>query len=136
MPSIQPTHHGYAVNVKDHGVYDRAGDLPDHEAEAIYGMEQEDFWREAEALAHEHGFRTVYAEGHMGGWCVPQPQPSLYLDDELWVEEHFRPFEEDVLALLEDVRDRVAEAFREAARIHAAEPAEAAYWAARDVVTT
>jgi hypothetical protein len=75
----------------------------------------------------------------MGGWCVPDPQP--HADDmwehELaeWIAEKFRPFERDVLEAMDYWRDEFRAELAEAVRLAQAEPAEAAYWAARDVVT-
>jgi hypothetical protein len=140
MPeSRQPTHHGYAVNVKSHGRYDYSDALTWEEAEAVWSWEAERFWDEAEEIAREHGFRGVYSEGRMGGWCQPHPQPHT---GDMWPEEIarwerdvFRPFERDILALLAEAESDAAEALREAGRRAEAEPAERAYWEARDVIT-
>jgi hypothetical protein len=75
----------------------------------------------------------------MGGWCQPHPQPHT---GDMWPEEIarwerdvFRPFERDILALLAEAESDAAEALREAGRRAEAEPAERAYWEARDVIT-
>jgi hypothetical protein len=137
--SRQPTHHGYAVNVKSHGRYDYSDALSDTEAQAVWDREAESFWHDAELVAQEHGFRDVYSEGRMGGWCVPQPQPpteDMWPEDvEAWERDTFRPFERDILALLAEAESDAAEALREAGRLAEAEPAERAYWEARDVIT-
>jgi hypothetical protein len=137
--SRQPTHHGYAVNVKSHGRYDYSDALGDMEAQAVWDEVAERFWDDAELVAQEHGFRGVYSEGRMGGWCVPQPQP--HADDmwehelEAWVRDRFRPFERDILALLAEAEQDATDALAEAGRLAEAEPAERAHWAARDVQT-
>jgi hypothetical protein len=146
MPSSQPTHHGYAVNVKDHSQYDpRTSVLEEDELQAIYSARQEDFWELAQFVAQAHGFKGVYSEGRMGGWAVPHPQPSEdsvgpgieYVGANLavWEHERFRPFEREILSLMsaivEEFNDDVSEAIERAER----EPAERAYWAARDVET-
>jgi hypothetical protein len=143
--SRQPTHHGYAVNVKSHGRYDYSDALTWEEAEAVWSWEAERFWDEAEEIAREHGFRGVYSEGRSGGWCVPQPQPSPdsighgieYVPGSEWTAwlKRFRAFEADILALLAEAESDAAEALREAGRKAEAEPAERAYWEARDVIT-
>lgn len=135
----QPTHHGYAVNVKSNGRYDYSDALPDEEAWALWDEIAEDFWQAAETIASTHGFATVYSEGRMGGWCVPQPQP--HTDDmwehevSEWEAETFRPFERDIRELLSEYEEIAKEALREAGERAAAEPAERAYWEARDVET-
>jgi hypothetical protein len=136
--SRQPTHHGYAVNVKDRALYGDHSPLSDDDAQMIWERAAEGFWADAELLATEHGFQTVYGEGRMGGWCVPQPQPSGDADErELaeWMAERFRPFERDVLEAIGYWRDEFRAELAEAVRLAQAEPAEAAYWAARDVMT-
>lgn len=138
-PSTQPTHHGYAVNVKDHAMYDHLDrDLSDGEVEAIYNAHGEAFWEDAQDIAQRHGFNGVYSDGNMGGWAQPYPQPYDALDDDelaAWVKDKFRPFEADILACLDDRREAFIEDVNEANVRAVAEPAEAAYWAARDVVT-
>jgi hypothetical protein len=137
--SRQPTHHGYAVNVKSHGRYDYSGALSDAEAQAVWDAEAESFWAEAEEIAREHGFQTVYSEGRMSGWCVPHPQPhteDMWQGEiERWELETFRPFERDILALLAEAEQDAAAALAEAGRLAEAEPAERAHWEARDVET-
>jgi hypothetical protein len=137
--SRQPTHHGYAVNVKSHGRFDYSDALSDEEAQTVWDREAESFWAEAEEIAREHGFRDVYAEGRMGGWCVPQPQPHAedMWEEELaaWERDRFRPFERDILALLAEAESDAADALREAGRLAEAEPAERAHWEARDTIT-
>jgi hypothetical protein len=137
--SRQPTHHGYAVNVKSHGRFDYSDALSEADAQACFDYVAGGFWSTASAIARAHGFRTVYAEGRMGGWCVPDPQPRT--DDmwehelEAWEAETFRPFERDILAELEACETLLAQELAEAGRLAEAEPAERAYWEARDVIT-
>lgn len=108
MPSQQPTHHGYAVNVKDHGRYDSFDPLPEADVQELYDEFQQCFWDDAAFLAQEHGFKTVYSEGRMAGWCVPQPQPAT--DDmpesevEAWEREKFAPFAEAITDLVAQYR--------------------------------
>ena len=142
MSSEQPTHHGYAVNVKDRMLY---ADVPnrdalsDDDAQLIWEQHAEMFWADAQEVAHEHGFRDVFSEGRMGGWAVPSPQPAT--DDmwpeqvDAWVAERFRPFERDLLALLADARDEFRADLIDAAQRAADEPGERAHWEARDVET-
>jgi hypothetical protein len=137
MSSQQPTHHGYAVNVKDPAVY-IFGPLPEEDAQAIYERYREDFWADATAIARRHGFEGVWSEGRMGGWAVPHPQPHPEEDDQevfTWVQQSFRPYELALMDLMDDYRADVRAALEEAAQRAEAEPAEAAYWAARDTIT-
>jgi hypothetical protein len=138
--SSQPTHHGYAVNVKDDELYhdvDR-GTLSESEVQAIYDARAEDFWQLVQDVAHDHGFKGAYSEGRMSGWCQPCPQPSIdsvgprieYVpESELstWVESRFRPFERDCLALMAACREKFLSDLARAI--------ERAYWEARGVVT-
>jgi hypothetical protein len=136
--SRQPTHHGYAVNVKDHGRYAERAALTDEEAETIWHEYAERFWDDADSAARQAGFQGVYSEGRMGGWCKPHPQPDLYTDEEIerdWLRHVFRPFERIVIELLAETRAELDEALEEADRRAAAEPAERAHWEARDVQT-
>jgi hypothetical protein len=136
--SEQPTHHGYAVNVKDHGLYNvERGPLTDEQVEAIYQAYVADFWDAAHWVAQDHGFDRVYSEGRMGGWAVPDPQPPHYAEDgELdGFMERFRPLERALLALMEDFRHDFLEALADAVERAEREPAERAYWEARDTIT-
>lgn len=107
--STQPTHHGYAVNVKDHEKYTiEQGLMTDYEVERLYDAHVSAFWSEAEEIAHEHGFTHIYSEGRMGGYAKPFPQPQTggMVSDEAaeWLYERFRPFERDILGLMEEAR--------------------------------
>jgi hypothetical protein len=145
--SQQPTHHGYAVNVKDHSMYDAArGPLTDDQVAELYDSFAEGFWMLAQEAARDHGFREVFSEGRMGGWAVPVPQPSpdsvgpmieYVPESEMaeWVEKRFRPLERDLLALMADYRDEFLAELANAVERADAEPAERAYWEARDTVT-
>jgi hypothetical protein len=135
----QPTHHGYAVNVKDHGRYDiERGPLSDEEVQAIYEVHQERFWDFAHDEALDLGFTQLFYEGREGGWAVPHPQPhDEFSDEELaqWMGDRFRPLEDALVALMEDLRDDFLADLADAVKRAQAEPNEAAYWAACDVVT-
>jgi len=72
------SHHGPAINVKDHVAYPH--DLPEDEFMAIYQMIQESFWDRAEQIAKEHGYAGVWSEGRMGGWLVPYYSGRRALD--------------------------------------------------------
>jgi hypothetical protein len=140
MSTRQPTHHGYAVNVKDSQLY--TGDhapLSDDEAQRIYDGVAEDFWTLADAVARDHGFRGVWSEGRLGGWAQPYPQPDDdYMDEaELaeWLEHTFRPFEAALLELMADCRATFEADLADAVAAAKREPAERAYWEARDVET-
>lgn len=140
MSSQQPTHHGYAVNVKDHTLYGDHSPLSDTEAQQVYDAVAERFWHDADLIAHDHGFPNgVYAEGRMGGWCVPQPQPRTddMWDHEVaaWVAKKFRPFEAAIRDLLSVYRDEARTELAAAIDKAKREPAEAAHWAARDTIT-
>jgi hypothetical protein len=82
------SHHGPAVNVKDHTLY--SFDLPEDEAQAIYEDVQHDFWAQAEDIAKAHGYAGIYSEGRMGGWLVPYYTRSYarYSNLELYVADH------------------------------------------------
>lgn len=137
----QPTHHGFAVNVKDYSTYFdvNRGALSEDDVEAIYNDVLEAFWDLAQDIAREHGFRGVYSEGRMGGWAQPYPQPctdDMYESEiAAWVRNRFRPFERALLALVDDCRQaflvRLAFEVDRADR----EPVERAHWEARDVQT-
>lgn len=137
--SRQPTHHGYAINVKDDERYDYDDALSYEDAELVYGDIAYGFWQDAAEVARAHGFKDVYSEGRMGGWCVPQPQP--HTDDmweyeiTAWERDKFRPFERDILALFDEYQAEAREALRDAGERAKREPAERAYWEARDVET-
>jgi hypothetical protein len=140
MPSHQPTHHGFAVNVKDYSHYDlNRGPLSDDDVQTIYERTQEDFWTLVQDVGHEHGFREVYSDGRSSGYAVPQPQPMTddMWEHELaaWVEDKFRPFERDVLALMHGCIDEFTGDLAEAVAAAEREPVERAYWEARDVET-
>lgn len=138
--SRQPTHHGYAVNVKDDQIYTyEQGLLTYEQMERLYESHVVAFWDEAEEIAHKHGFTHIYSEGRMSGYVKPFPQPGTggMVSDESaeWLYEQFRPFELDILGLMEEARadflDELADARERADR----EPAERAYWEACDVMT-
>lgn len=136
----QPTHHGFAVNVKDHSRYDlNRGSLSDDDVQAIYDRAAEDFWLLVQDVGTEHGFTEVYSEGRMAGWAVPHPQPATddMYEDEIaaWVEDRFRPFERDVLALMHGCIDEFTEDLADAVESAEREPGERAHWEARDVET-
>jgi hypothetical protein len=139
--SEQPTHHGYAVNVKDRTLYGDVdtGPLTDDQVQAIYDNHAEDFWHLAGEVAREYGFRDIYSEGRMGGWAVPVPQPAT--DDmwpaelEAWVRDRFRPLERDLLELVAGVRADFLSDLADAVARAKAEPAERAEWEARGVQT-
>lgn len=148
MDDTYRTHHGYAVNVKDHHVYrgdfatrgsqaiDPDDVLTDAEIEEIYERCQRGFWDDAELLAQEFrferafwpqgggGYRTtfegVYAEGRMGGWCVPHPQPST---DDMYDHE-VAAFERDFAKLAVAIEHAV-EDWRETFYAEVAEAIEA-----------
>jgi hypothetical protein len=140
--SKQPTHHGYAVNVKDDSLYrdvDR-GSLSESEVQAIYDDRAEDFWELIQDVARYHGFAGAYSAGRSSGWCQPHPQPSIDSvgpESELsaWVESKFRPFERDCLALMAGCREEYLSDLARAVKSANREPIERAYWEARDVVT-
>lgn len=136
--SRQPTHHGYAVNVKDYGRYDvDHGPLTDEEVDSIYQCYVEDFWDAAREIAQSYGVENVYGEGRSSGWLTPQPQPKF--DDLVsaarWMRDIFRPLERDVLEVMEEIREEFLAELKDAVSRANAEPAERAYWEARDTVT-
>jgi hypothetical protein len=144
MTSDQPTHHGYAVDVKDRKLYwpdplSQYENVTQTEIDALYEQRQADFWEQAAEIAREHGFRDVYSEGRMGGYAVPQPQPAtddLYpYELDAWVSERFRPFERDILALLDACREEFEADVSERDSENAREAMEAAYWRDRGVMT-
>lgn len=138
--SIQPTHHGYAVNVKDHEWYTyKQGLMTDEQMERLYDAHVSAFWSETKQIAYEYGFSGgVYAEGRMGGYALPVPQPST--DDmwdhevEAWMRDRFRPFERDILGLMTEARADFLSELQDARERADAEPVERAYWEACDVV--
>lgn len=139
--SMQPTHHGYAVNVKDHERYTyEQGSMTDDEVERLYDAHVSMFWNEAGEIAREHGFTDLYSEGRMGGYALPVPQP-LYIANmwdhevEAWMRDQFRPFERDILGLMTEARADFLSELEDARERADAEPAERAYWEACDVVT-
>jgi hypothetical protein len=118
------THHGYAVNVKDHHAYahepataDAIELLGEDETQAIYEQHQEVFWEDAAAIARDHGFDTVYSEGRSGGWLVPDPQPDDLDLAEVWEweRETFLPFKRAIEALQEETTAGFQTALNEAA---------------------
>lgn len=137
--SRQPTHHGYAVNVKSHGRYDYSDALSDEEAQMVWDDVAERFWDDADSAARQAGFQGVYSEGRMGGWCVLHPQPhteDMWPEDVArWEAETFRPFERVILSLLAEYEAEARDALREAGERAEREPAERAHWEARDVET-
>lgn len=145
MRSYQPTHHGYAVNVKDDGRWTLdVGPLSEGQVQALYNQRAEDFWELVQDVARAHGFQGAHSVGRMGGWCRPYPQSSEHsigprleyvLDMEAWERNRFRPFEREVLALMEACREEFLADLAEAREAAEREPTEAAYWAACDVVT-
>lgn len=118
MESRQPTHHGWAVNVKDRGrpygadeVDEARGILTDDEIEAVYRQAQEGYWLDLTEIAQaDHGFTDVYSEGRSGGWAVPHPQPD---EDDPADVARFRAFERAALALMDDAREHFAELLAE-----------------------
>lgn len=103
----QPTHHGYAIDVKYHGMnwcecY--------HPCVCGYEHIRQSFWRDAEHLAGEHGFKDVWAEGRSGGWLVVDPQPdtdNMYEHElEEWLHERFGPFALEIGRLFAHVCER------------------------------
>lgn len=138
--SRQPTHHGYAVNVKDHERYTyEEGSITWNEFENLYDSHVSAFWNEAEEIAHDYGFTHLYSEGRMGGYATPYPQPATddMWDSELeaWMLATFRPFERDILGLMEEARADFLSELQEAQERADREPAERAYWEACDVMT-
>jgi hypothetical protein len=137
--SMQPTHHGYAVNVKDNDLFTlERGTLSDEDVQALYDQRAEDFWELVQDIGREYGFTAVYSEGRSSGWAQPSPQPSdeMY-EEELaeWLEQRFRPFERDTLALMADCKEEFAADLADAVKRAAAEPSERAHWEARGVET-
>ena len=142
MPAIesrQPTHHGWAVNVKDHGPahgwlaeIDPGDLLSEQDVERVYEQARESFWRAVQEIGAEHGMGEIYSEGRMGGWATPKVQPHDELSDrELGEYEiRFRAFERDVLALMESTRDYFAELLREQVAETRAERDEIRAWTA------
>lgn len=133
----QPTHHGYAVCVKVPNLSLDLNGLSDDQVRAEEEFWAEEFWAQAQDIGRRHGFAHVYSEGRMSGWAVPDPQPEFYSEEEgaEWLRDVFLPF-------AADIEEAVAEAVAnftdgiEILRTRAeAEPAEAAYWAACDVIT-
>jgi hypothetical protein len=140
MQSNQPTHHGYAVDVKDHELYAGridTGPLSDDEVMAIYELYQWGFWEKVARIGRRYGFQDVYGEGRSSGWAVPQPQPEFdtIVEATYWMRDVFRPFESDVLALMAAQREDFLVELEIAVDRARREPDEAAYWAACDVVT-
>jgi hypothetical protein len=108
--SPQPTHHGYAVNVKDHVLYsEELQALPENECEALYQAHVEAFWLDAQSIGEQYGFAHVYSEGRMGGYAVPDPQPdtdNLWPEQvDAWVRDTFEPFARDIEALVVERRE-------------------------------
>jgi hypothetical protein len=138
MPSEQPTHHGYAINVKDHSVYDaERGPLTDDQVAELYDSIAEVFWYHAQGAARDHGFRNLYSVGRMGGWAQvdPQPDPDWDTEEDADYMTHFRALETHLLALMADYRDEFLAELADAVERANAEPAERAYWEARDTIT-
>lgn len=137
--SRQPTHHGYAVEVKDHELYTyEQGSLTDEEVERLYAVHVNAFWLETDELAREYGFSGgVYSEGRSGGYAMPIPQPDDLWDHEIeaWMRDRFRPFERDILGLMTEVRADFLSELQDARERSDAEPSERAYWECCDVVT-
>jgi hypothetical protein len=138
--STQLTHHGYAVNVNDYGYPPNdPGPLTDDDVQVIWEAAAEGFWADAQGIARAYGFEGVYAEGRSAGWAKPHPQPATddmwaHAVDE-WVAETFRPFECAILECMDYWRDDFLSELAYAVECATREPSEAAYWAARDVVT-
>lgn len=105
----QPTHHGYAINVKVHDSLCEC-EVRESEFDCDCGWEDAaaEFWFEANRLAQQHDFARVYQDGRMGGWAVVSPQPRT--DDmfefqvEEWERDTFGPFALAILRLLEEHR--------------------------------
>lgn len=134
------THHGWGFSVKDQTLYrvDPDDVLPRERVDALYEqVAQEGFWRDAELLAQERGFKGVFSEGRMGGWLVVDPQPLDYIDG---LELH--NFKRKMAALQRECMEAMAywraeflSEVAEAIRLELAEPAERAEWESRDVET-
>lgn len=45
--------------------------LDESVAERAYDAPVETFWRDAQSIAHLHGYTGVFSEGRSGGWLVP-----------------------------------------------------------------
>lgn len=138
------THHGWAINVKDHSTYDPSLNpddiLPTSTLDVIYSECQEGFWNDARHTADEHGFSRIWSEGRMGGWAVVDPQP----DDDDWERgdsdyaafvARMESLEKDLQAIIEHWVDQYREDVRSLVTIEQREPAERAYWESRDVET-
>lgn len=98
----QPTHHGYALDVKDHRRrYD--------EDEQAYEISRDRFWEDACQIARAHGFEGVWGEGRQAGWCVPHPQPNTSdmweHEVEEWERETFGPLALAILDLMRDAQE-------------------------------
>lgn len=134
----QPTRHGYAIDVRDYGTYPDFAPLSEDEVMVLYDDAVTVFWEQADTVAREHGFDTIYSAGRSEGWCVPYPQPPddfTELELEGWMRDHFRPFERDIDTLMEACREIFLQGAEEAQQAALREPVEAAYWAACDVIT-
>ena len=113
----QPTHHGYGLNVKQRtGPWCECWDDDEVPYGACWcGLEdaRERFWRDADELAREHGFKGVHSAGRMGGWLVIDPQPrtdDMWPDDvEEWERETFGPFALAIRGLYEHACERWSE---------------------------
>lgn len=139
--SHQPTHHGYAVNVKDYGTLyadHETAPLTEEEVQAVYDYRARDFWDLVQEVATDHGFAGAYSEGRSSGWCQPYPQPDRELSEEElaeWMAKTFRPFERDVLDLMSSCREEFVSDLTDAVETAKREPIERAYWESRDVRT-
>lgn len=104
----QPTHHGYALNVKVHDAYcecdveERYRGIP---CDCGYDEALRAFWRDATEIAQSYGFKNAYSAGRQGGWLVPEPQPRT---DDMWPEQveewergTFAPFMQEIAHALD-----------------------------------
>lgn len=115
------SHHGPAINVKDHSLYDF--DLPEDEAQSIYDGVAARFWEDAGELARDHGYGGVYGEGRMGGWLVPHYPSGRRVDSvEALPGERltFQTFGAAVVELLDGCRDELRDEMADAVRERAA----------------
>jgi hypothetical protein len=133
------THHGWAVDVKDRSLYhdvDPDEVLGADRVQALYDMEAQAFWQDAELLAKERGFEGVWQEGRSGGYAVPHPQPDPADGlERVNVERKMLAFARELGEAMEYHRQAFREAVAVAIAVEMAEPAERAYNEARDIET-
>lgn len=104
----RPTHHGYAVDVKNHRQFCACEEPWESGCACGFERAREMFWDGCEHLACEHGFEGVHGAGRMGGYVVPYPQPrtdDMWPDEvDEWERDTFGPFMVDVLDALADAQ--------------------------------